>query len=435
MSTSRDVIHWILTSPLDRLDDAQCRHAKRCLIDLIGVAAGATDTALAEHARRYVRVQHAGGRPLLFASSTASATGVALHGAWLIDALDAHDGQVLTKGHAGVAILPGLLALPEIDKVSGRDFLGLLAMGYEIATRAGIALHASSPDYHTSGAWNALGVAAVTARLKGLDPAQLEHALGIAEFYGPRSQMMRCIDHPTMLKDGSGWGAQAGVAATLLAEDGFTGAPAVTLCDEQQAAVWGDLGRRDYLSEQYFKAYPVCRWAQPAVEAVLAIPAAERQVDNIERIEITTFHEARRLHTIAPTTTEQAQYSLPWSVACALDRGTIDVAAISRDLGDDDLVALSRRVTITECDDCNARFPAERWASATLHLRDGRRIQSPAMEARGNPHNPLSDDEIAAKFQALASPVLGARANEIEEVVGTLETRPIGDLLRLLGQP
>ncbi|HAR09518.1 MAG TPA: 2-methylcitrate dehydratase, partial [Cobetia sp.] len=53
----------------------------------------------------------------------------------------------------------------------------------------------------------------------------------------------------------------------------------------------------------------------------------------------------------------------------------------------------------------------------------------------GNPHNPLSDDEIAAKFQALASPVLGARANEIEEVVGTLETRPIGDLLRLLGQP
>ena len=113
-------------------------------------------------------------------------------------------------------------------------------------------------------------------------------------------------------------------------------------------------------------------------------------------------------------------------------RGTIDVAAISRDLGDDDLVALSRRVTITECDDCNARFPAERWASATLHLRDGRRIQSPAMEARGNPHNPLSDDEIAAKFQALASPVLGARAEDIEEVVVTLETRPIGDLLRLL---
>ncbi len=112
MSTSRDVIHWILSSPLDRLDDAQCHHAKRCLIDLIGVAAGATDTALAEHARRYVRVQHAGDRPLLFASSTASATGVALHGAWLIDALDAHDGQVLTKGHAGVAILPGLLALP-----------------------------------------------------------------------------------------------------------------------------------------------------------------------------------------------------------------------------------------------------------------------------------------------------------------------------------
>ena len=41
--------------------------------------------------------------------------------------------------------------------------------------------------------------------------------------------MMRCIDHPTMVKDGSGWGAFAGVSAAYLAADGFTGAPAITI--------------------------------------------------------------------------------------------------------------------------------------------------------------------------------------------------------------
>src|SRR3546814_7985834 len=84
-------------------------------------------------------------------------------------------------------------------------------MGYEVATRAGIVLHGSVSDYHTSGAWNALGVAAVASRLLGLDRERTRHAIGIAEYHGPRSQMMRCIDHPTMLKDGSGWGAFAGV--------------------------------------------------------------------------------------------------------------------------------------------------------------------------------------------------------------------------------
>ena len=49
----------------------------------------------------------------------------------------------------------------------------------------------------------------------------LRHALGIAEYHGPRSQMMREIDNPTMLHDGSGMGALVGVNAALLA----SGAP------------------------------------------------------------------------------------------------------------------------------------------------------------------------------------------------------------------
>ncbi|WP_224380148.1 hypothetical protein [Roseovarius carneus] len=67
-------------------------------------------------------------------------------------------------------------------------------------------MHASVADYHTSGAWNGLGVAALACRLRGADAGVLRHALGIAEYHGPRSQMMREIDNPTMLHDRSGMG-------------------------------------------------------------------------------------------------------------------------------------------------------------------------------------------------------------------------------------
>lgn len=425
------VLGWILNADPGK-DPVILGQAKRCLLDLVGVAAGATRTPLAEHARRFATRLHGGKRPLLFAKGSASPTGVALHGAWLIDALDAHDGQVLTKGHAGVALLPGLLALPEVERLSGRDFLALLALGYEVATRAGIALHASSPDYHTSGAWNSLGVAAMLGRLLGMDEQRLHHALGIAEFYGPRSQMMRCIDHPTMLKDGSGWGAMVGVSAALLAEDGFTGSPALSIMDPSVEDIWEDLGQRWYLHEQYFKAYPVCRWAQPAVEAVLSLRSRLPEASAIRDIEIFTFHAAKCLHVVEPVTTEQAQYSLPWSVACALARGNVDAKAVTEPQAAD-IIALSHKVTIYESDRFNVLFPAQRWASARLQLNDGSILESEPCEARGNPHNPLSGLELVEKYRALACPVLGERAERLQGVIETLEEHPCRDLLALLG--
>ena len=91
----------------------------------------------------------------------------------------------------------------------------------------------------------------------GLDPAVTAEAVGIAEYHGPRSQMMRVIDHPTMLKDGSGWGAMAGVSAAYLARDGFTGAPAITMTAPEVHDRWADLGSTWWILDQYFKPHPV----------------------------------------------------------------------------------------------------------------------------------------------------------------------------------
>ncbi|MEA2779574.1 MAG: hypothetical protein QOK29_1118 [Rhodospirillaceae bacterium] len=421
--------------------------AERCLLDLAGTAAAGLATPLSRIIRDHaVRGFGAGeGAPrsrLLFDGRHASPMGAALAGGMTIDSFDSHDGHVLTKGHAGVAILPGLLALADAaaSPPSGLEFLTALVVGYEIAIRAGIAQHATAPDYHTSGAWNALGVAAVAARLWELNLEPFRHALGIAEYHGPRSQMMRCIDFPTMLKDGSGWGAMGGLSAAYLAADGFTGAPALVVESDEVTHLWDDLGSRWRILEMYFKPYPVCRWAQPAVEAALSLRRAH-QVDpaNIEAVDVETFHEATRLDQHRPATTEEAQYSLPFPVAAAIVRGRLAPTDISgHSLADRDIVAMSERIRLIDAADLNARFPAERYARVRFRMKNGQVLVSDTLPARGDADHPLSDQEILAKFHELADGSLGgAAAGELVATVASLASAASAGALidRLLSPP
>jgi 2-methylcitrate dehydratase PrpD len=418
--------------------------ARRCVLDLLGVAAAGSQSLLSSIIRRHAAEHFGAGERsarMLFDGRRVSPVGAALAGGMTIDSFDAHDGHVLTKGHVGVAVLPAVLAFADaLQTMDGQEFLTQIVIGYEIATRAGMALHASASDYHTSGAWNTIACAALGARNLKLGPQLTREALGIAEYHGPRSQMMRCIDHPTMVKDGSGWGAMGGVSAAYLAAEGFTGAPALTLEAAELAPLWADLGERWLILDQYFKPYPVCRWAQPAVEAAMALARAHRLTPAaIQSVEVWSFHEACRLATRLPATTEQAQYSLPFSVASALRHGTLGAAELSdAALNDAQTQRLSGSMVLHENTLYNDRFPAERWAHVRVTLQDGRTLDSEPAIARGNPENALSDEEINQKFQALSEPVMGqSRADGLAAALARIDQpgHPFDDFLNLVLTP
>jgi 2-methylcitrate dehydratase PrpD len=428
-----DIVQFVRTLSFDALPIDVVQQAQRCLLDLIGVAAAGSRTRASAIARAYAATQLCGRgneARMLFDGRRASSIGAAFAGATTIDAFDAHDGHVLTKGHAGVAILPALLALADLQandapSVDAREFLACIVLGYEVATRAGIALHASVPDYHCSGAWNGIGAAAVAARILRLTATQTREAFGVAEYFGVRGQMLRTCDYPSMVKDGSGMGAQVGLTAAWLTRDGFTGAPAVTMEHADQHALWSELGARWRIREQYFKAYPVCRWAQPAVEAVVDLQRAHRfNADDVLEIGIETFREAVALGSgcVIPATTEDAQYSLPYAVAGVLVFGGIGAQEVeAAAIGNPRVRRLLRCMTLREDRKFSASFPAERWARATLRLTDGRVLRSEPARARGNPENPLADEVLRTKYRELATPVVGdARAARIERLVESL---------------
>ncbi len=356
-------------------------------------------------------------------------------GAAIIDGFDAHDGHVLCKGHVGVAVIPAALAFADDLALEDWDeLLSLVLLGYEIGTRSGIALHASAPTMHSSGAWNALAAAAIGARALRLSDEQIAHALGIAEYYGPRSPLMRIIERPTMLKDGSTMGAFAGVTAAYLAEDGFTGAPAETVdldAGSRDSTLWRDLGTRWRILEQYFKPYPVCRWTQPAAEAILALRRTHPGITHtdVRSVEVESFHEAVSLGCRVPVETDAAQYSLPFVVAATLVHGRLTPAEITGaglhdpavlGLSRDDVARRDRRVQHAlsrRAMGARATHAARRDASRQRTAHDGgrsrhaverrRAVREISDERRGRARRPRSatdrgrDPDAGARRQAV----------------------------------
>lgn len=401
---------------------------RRSFADILGVAVVGSTTEISTITKKIAdRLWRSspdiGAARMLFDGRPVSPAGAAFAGAFTIDAIDGHDGSSPCKGHAGSAVFPALLGVADSlrasrQALSGEDFMVALTVAYEISYRAGLTLHGTVPDYHTSGAWTAVGVAAGVSRLLGLTREQIRHAAGIAEYHGPRSQMMRCIDHPTMLRDGVGWGAPSGVMAAYMAELGFTGAPAITAEGEAAEPWWRDLGQAwRIIEDTHYKPYPVCRWAHPSIDAARDLMHHNNLTStDIERVRIQTFHYATRLAGHSPKTLDEMTYSIAFPVATMIVRGKIGPEELSHAvLEDQEIRRISNAIDLVETEHYTRISVGKRWADVTLTLKDGREIMSEPRTPKGDRDNPLSEDELHRKYVNFTNGLIAqVRADEME---------------------
>jgi 2-methylcitrate dehydratase PrpD len=404
--------------------------AKLLVLDLLGVLAAASKLEAGRIARNHA-VNHWAAGPdassarLLFDGRSTSLPGFGFAMGTQLDNLDAHDGWQPSKGHAGAALLPALCAFAEgSTSVSGHEALVAMVLGYEISYRASIALHATVDDYHTSGAWNALGCAAIGARFRKLNNVQFRDAMGIAEYHAPRSQMMREIANPSMLHDGTGWGAPTGIYAVLVAEDGFKGGPAATLEFDDAAFAWSDLGENWLTVQQYIKPYPVCRWVHAPIDAALKLKQLySLSPDMIAAVKIMTFAYSAELSGEVPESTSIAQYSLAWPVAAALCRGRVGVEEVMESsFADPEIISLTQLTEARVDADYDAGYPDKRLANVIITLKDGSVIESGTTEASGGPEPQPTEEEVINKFRAYSGSVLPEkRVLEIESAVMSLD--------------
>lgn len=385
--------------------------------DIVAVSLAGRETPAARIAADHATEQHSSRHATaLVDGRRLSTTGAAWANGVLANALDFDDGHRLVKGHPGANVVPAALAVAEATEASVEEYLTAVIVGYEVALRAGLLLHARSGEYHGSGSWGSVGAAAASARLLGLNADRTRHALGFAEYHAPLAPIMRSVAEPAMTKDACGWGAMLGVSSAHLAARGYT-ALDCTLVHDDVGALW-------HLRDVYVKPFPCCRWSHPAIQAALELSLADTfDPGSVAGVRVRTFAAAAALSRRPPRTTEEAQYSLTWPVAVALWRGGFGVDDVLEPALSDEAVArLAALVEVEVAPELEAEFPGLRLAQVTV---DGR--TSNVSEAPGEPGDPGWAGIVAQKFAAQATrlgdlPPLLAAATGYDQGYGECET-------------
>jgi 2-methylcitrate dehydratase PrpD len=190
------------------------------------------------------------------------------------------------------------------------------------------------------------------------------------------------------------------------------------------AALSEGLGVRYEIMRGYFKPYSGCRYTHAAVDAILKMQAGGA-VDpgEIVSVEVATYDIAATLTEKTPQTPLAARFSLPHVVAATLILGSNGPEAFTpQALNDPRLHALAARVTVVEDPEFTAMTPARRPARVTLHLADGTQRQMTVTGSKGDPDQPMTSEELEAKFHNLVEPTLGAkRSARAWELLGSLE--------------
>ena len=416
---------------------------KLALLDALGAVLSGTLADITQISARFAtRAMSGDEASLLLLGSRATAAGAAFVNANAANAFDSDDVSYMVRGHIGAQVIPAALAVAETYGRSGRELLSAIAVAYEVAYRVAPCWHEHHTTWRAGGSWGSLPNAAAAAKLMELDQDQTQQALGIAEYHAPLIPIMRAVAHPAMVKHGMGWGAMNGIMAVELAEAGYTGVPSLLGFDEFKDRV-ANIGEVYYIeTELAFKGLTGCAFAHPAIYAVRRIRQQHSfSVDDIETIRIGTFSAAAELPTEPPTTTENAQFSVTWPVACELTCGEFGpVQQLPAALADKRTIALAERICVAEDPECT-RLLAQRDAGdaagkvaskVTITLKNGTKFdQVHAQDAFGLN---LAEDAIVTKFRWLAQSVLpGKRVEGLVEMILALDqVASVADLTRLV---
>ncbi len=438
MSATSELISFIQNLYCARLPDEVIAYAKRCVLDLLGVAIAGSRTELARVSTSFAPRQFGPGNATLIGSPLRlNEVGATWVNGTCASALDMDDGHRLAMGHPGAAVIPTALAVAETSKASGRDFLTAIVAGYEMAVRVSIAM---SSDYragrYSTGIWGGFGGVAAAGALLGLDRRAFQDALGVVATYGP-SPPRGAYLHDSMVKETIAWAGVTGCAAVFLAQEGFTGPEDVLDKSGRYdtTKLVQNLGQEYAILKTYFKPYASCRWSHSAIDGVLNLVREHNlQPGDIEGIDVEGFQATTMLVDYTPVNTVAAQYSIPFSIALALSYGRIGPGElIEANLQAPELLSLAARVKVSIAPDLDQLFPEKAAARVTLHTARGG-FTTTVEYPRGDPSNPLSDAELEGKFRWLTVEVVGEeRSQQLMEVVAHLEhldsVKPLARLL------
>jgi len=401
VNATERVAHFIATTRYEDIPGPVLAATRTIILDgVANVVAGSTQPVL-DHIRRYV--ERIGGRPdctVVGADFRTNAPLAAFVNGAAMHVLD-YEPQGIPSTHGTSTLLPGILALAEVNGSSGRDVLTAFAVGWEVQQRIAMAARkAESRPFHPPGIYGPPACASGCANLLGLPEPQVRMALGIAAsrtggLFANNGTMTKST-HP-------GNSGRMGVEAALLAADGFTANDAIletgrgyveTLFGDEfeWSALVDGLGERWNLAQHGFniKRYPAQIAMQWATEAVVLLREKNSIVaDDVEWLELEVSSRRAGLSRPVPATGLDGKFSFEYCAAVALTQERVGIDSFS------DAVRFSapveaalKKIRLKP----NPDIPIstlESWVQARAGLKDGRILVERCDAYRGSSRNPI----------------------------------------------
>jgi 2-methylcitrate dehydratase len=425
----------------------ETRHeAKRRLIDSLGCAMGAYLAEPSKIARRIAHSVH-GGATVIGTFHQTSPELAAFANGVLFRYLDYNDTYLSKEPAHPSDNIAALLAVGELADCSGEDLITAIVASYEVQCRLcdAFSIRSKGWDHVTYGSFSTV---AGCGMLLGFQPEQYVHAFGLA---GVPNNAMR----QTRVGELSMWkgcafanASRNGVFASLLASGGMTG-PAPVFEGEMgffkqvshEPFEVAPLGGDGYMiNRTYIKKYPAEYHSQSAIDAALELRPQIKDPSQIDSILIETFDAAVEIiggepEKWRPQSRETADHSLPYCTVVGLVDGEVtqDSFAPAR-FTDDRLLQIVAKVKVKADPELNAMYPEKGIPNrVTVTLKNGEKLVSEVAAPRGHALNPMTDQEVTAKFLSMATKVLGpAEVDEALERLWSLENeRDLTDLLAL----
>lgn len=401
----------------DAVRAAACRH----LLDGFGTALGALRLDAVGPALKVARglggpneATIIGDSTQVGAASAAFANGVLVHG---LDFDDTHAGGLV---HATSVVLPAAFAVGEETGATGREVLDAVIVGLETVCRVGAAAPYAfqARGLHATMIGGVFSAAIVSARLMKLSTAETTSALGIAG--SQAGGLLAFLSTGASTKQlHPGMASQAGVIAARLAAAGASGPAnvfegpyglydALAGGEGDPTLIVTGLSERWEAARIGIKPYPACQHSHAAIDALRAARLLRQfGPDDVEEIRATMHPDAADVvcapgrDLAAPTTTYGAKFSMPWCLAALVIDDSLTLESFSdASIARPEVVDLARRVTWDVGP--GGTVAADAPGHVIVRLRDGASIVGDVARSSGGPDEPLTRDQLVAKFMSSA---------------------------------
>ncbi|MDO8472804.1 MAG: MmgE/PrpD family protein [Dehalococcoidia bacterium] len=448
MTYTRQIAEFMAQTRFEDLPPPVVHLAKVTILDAIGCAFGGFSHDRSVISRQVM--ESFGGLPeatVIGSDLKLSCIGAAYINAHMANALCADD-IFCTLGHIAVAAFSPAFAMCERHKSTGKDLITAVAVGYEVASRIGLAVGKLTRIVNDKveplpvlgvGSWMSMASVASVGSLLRLNPEQAINALGLQAHHAPMPTGRHTTLAPVMAMNrfcDTGWMALGGIVSALMSKKGYTSFPAPGILDGEYG-FWrmigapscdfdlmvDKLGEKWLFLEESFKRWPADTYIQHPLTALdILLEKHKFHPEEIERVTITGGLMYPNFFNQDPKTEADAEFSVPHCAAMLILGIAPGPEWHTPEILNNPKVASLRHKVVLKADPAAVKIISDQIAKFPGVIREA--PTTVKIDARGHTfsefvkyhfgNNPwseefkMSDEDIKKKFRFNAASLLSA---------------------------